>query len=89
MGYFLKGLRPELSRGAKASYVEWKNGRLTSALMHAIHAEDQLQEKKDRKPLTIVVLCVCYERPCAQRLYQMQSVQERRALEQCVPECKV
>lgn len=53
MGYFLKGLRPELSRGAKASYVEWKNGRLTSALMHAIHAEDQLQEKKDR---TICVL---------------------------------
>lgn len=49
MGYFLKGLRPELSRGAKASYVEWKNGRLTSALMHGTHAEDQLQEKKDRK----------------------------------------
>lgn len=56
LGYFLKGLKPEISRGAKASYVEWKNGRLTSALMHAIHAEDQLHEKKDRKPLTMAVV---------------------------------
>lgn len=48
-GYFLKGLRTEISRGTKASYVEWKNRRLTSALMHAIHAEDQLQGKKRPK----------------------------------------
>lgn len=67
LGYFLKGLKPEISRAVKASYIEWKNGRLTSTLMHAIHAEDQLQEKRDRKPLTMVAVQVQNNKPSIQR----------------------
>ncbi len=32
----------------KTSYIEWKNGRLSAVLAHALHAEELQTAKKER-----------------------------------------
>ncbi|KAI2661078.1 hypothetical protein H4Q32_030105 [Labeo rohita] len=46
--WFLNGLRPEIAQAVKGNYIEWKNGRLTAVLAHALHAEEQQATKKER-----------------------------------------
>uniref|UniRef100_A0A9J8CJW6 ribonuclease H n=1 Tax=Cyprinus carpio carpio TaxID=630221 RepID=A0A9J8CJW6_CYPCA len=46
--WFLNGLRPEIAQAVKSSYIEWKNGRLTAILAHALHAEEQQAAKKEK-----------------------------------------
>ncbi|KAF4097009.1 hypothetical protein G5714_022978 [Onychostoma macrolepis] len=46
--WFLNGLRPEIAQAVKASYIEWKNGRLSAVLAHALHAEELQTAKKER-----------------------------------------
>ncbi len=46
--WFLNGLRPEIAQAVKTSYIEWKNGRLSAVLAHALHAEELQTAKKER-----------------------------------------
>ncbi|KAL0153238.1 hypothetical protein M9458_051461 [Cirrhinus mrigala] len=46
--WFLNGLRPGIAQAVKGNYIEWKNGRLTAILAHALHAEEQQTMKKER-----------------------------------------
>ncbi len=46
--WFLNGLRPEIAQVVKTSYIEWKNGRLSAVLAHALHAEELQTAKKER-----------------------------------------
>ncbi len=44
----MNGLRPEIAQAVKTSYIEWKNGRLSAVLAHALHAEELQTAKKER-----------------------------------------
>ncbi|ROL43089.1 hypothetical protein DPX16_14801 [Anabarilius grahami] len=44
----LNGLRPEISQAVKHSYIEWTEGRVSTIMKHAFHAENELREKKER-----------------------------------------
>ncbi|XP_067217605.1 uncharacterized protein [Chanodichthys erythropterus] len=44
----LNGLRPEISQAVKHSYIEWTEGRVSTIMKHALHAEDELRAKKER-----------------------------------------
>ncbi|XP_052408626.1 uncharacterized protein LOC127953420 [Carassius gibelio] len=46
--WFLNGLRPEIAQAVKTSYIEWKSGRLSAVLAHALHAEEMQTAKKER-----------------------------------------
>ncbi len=46
--WFLNGLRPEIEQAVKTSYIEWKNGRLSAVLTHALHSEELQMAKKER-----------------------------------------
>ncbi|XP_016418964.1 uncharacterized protein LOC107748600 [Sinocyclocheilus rhinocerous] len=46
--WFLNGLRPEIAHAVKTSYIEWKSGRLSAVLAHALHAEELQTAKKER-----------------------------------------
>lgn len=46
--WFLNGLRPEIVQAVKTSYIEWKSGRLSAVLAHALHAEEIQTVKKER-----------------------------------------
>ncbi|XP_042584307.1 uncharacterized protein LOC122138010 [Cyprinus carpio] len=46
--WFLNGLRPEIAQAVKTSYIEWKSGRLSAVLAHALHAEEIQTAKKER-----------------------------------------
>ncbi|KAF4103681.1 hypothetical protein G5714_016564 [Onychostoma macrolepis] len=46
--WFLNGLRPEIAQAVKTSYIEWKNGRLSAVLAHALHAEELQTAKKEK-----------------------------------------
>ncbi|MGL5564791.1 MAG: hypothetical protein ACRDC4_03580, partial [Plesiomonas sp.] len=44
----LNGLRPELSQAVKHNYVEWAEGRVTTIMKYALHAEEEQRAKKER-----------------------------------------